>query len=40
MGGGRGGRMSGGAGPGGTRPEMTNVSFKIWTHIQLAEKPR
>jgi len=40
MGGGRGGRMPGGTGPGGARPEMANVSFSIWTHVQLAEKPR
>ena len=40
MGGGRGGRMPGGAGPGGARPEMANVSFSIWTHVQLAEKLR
>jgi hypothetical protein len=40
MGGGRGGRMPGGAGPGGARPEMANVSFSIWTHVQLAEKVR
>ena len=40
MGGGRGGRMPGGAGPGGARPEMANVSFSIWTHVQLAEQLR
>lgn len=40
MGGGRGGRMPGGAGPGGMRPEMANVSFSIWTNVQLAEKTR
>jgi hypothetical protein len=38
--GGRGGRMPGGGGPGGNRPGgASNISFDVWTHVQLAEKP-
>ncbi|MCX6134340.1 MAG: hypothetical protein NTU47_11055 [Ignavibacteriales bacterium] len=40
VGGGRGGRMPGGAGPGGDRPGGANISFNVWTHVQLAEKTR
>jgi uncharacterized membrane protein YgcG len=39
VGGGRGGRMSGGAGPGGDRQGAANISFDVWTHVQLVEKP-
>jgi hypothetical protein len=38
VGGVRGGRMSGGAGPGGNRPGGANISFNVWAHVLLAEK--
>jgi len=35
---GRGGRGAGGMGPGGRQQGGANVSFSIWTHVQLADK--